>query len=220
MKTVALVVPKGGAGKTTLSTNLMVEAMAHCSSAIVDVDPIAASLEWADLRTAENPGAKACRVEASQGPRLYRTLKDLSDAGVELCIIDTPAQTTGPSLEAAKLADLVLLPVRLSLYDVKTLNDARTLLGVAGNPDAFVVVNGALVQGDRHDDVRAAAKGLGFEVCPTVLYHRAVYIDSANTGLGVRELQPKGRAAAEISDLFRFVAKHVNLKTRKPKEKS
>jgi chromosome partitioning protein len=212
MRTVAVVGQKGGTGKTMLAENLFVEARARGSSAaIIDLDPQASASRWADRR---QDGSDA--VVSAQPVRLAKVLNAARESGTDLCVIDTPGKATDASLEAAKVADLVLIPVRPFVTDIETLRAVRDLLDLAGRPQAFIVLNAAPVQGKRHDEAREAAKEMGFNVCPVILHQRAAYADAPLEGLGVREHQPKGFAATELDELFRFVTKIMNPKTPKP----
>lgn len=42
-----------------------------------------------------------------------------------------------------------------------------------------------------------------------VLYHRSAYGDAANTGQGVTEFDPDGKAAQEVRDLYQFASKQA-----------
>ena len=63
-----------------------------------------------------------------------------------LAILDTQARTSEAAIEAAKAADLVIMPVRPLIADVETLPALRDVLAVAGNPRALVVINEAPIQ--------------------------------------------------------------------------
>ena len=114
MKTIALIAQKGGTGKTTLALSLAVAAEQDGKQAvIIDLDPQATACKWSDRRQAETPV-----VVDAQAARLGKALKAAEDRGVDLVIVDTPARNADTSLEAAKLADLVVLPCRTQIYDL------------------------------------------------------------------------------------------------------
>lgn len=209
MKTIAVVGQKGGTGKTMLAENLYVEARARgMTAAIIDLDPQASATRWADRRS---DGGEA--VVSTGAARLARVLDAAKGEGTELCILDTPARATDASLEAAKLADLVLVPVRPFMNDVETLKAVRDLLVLAGDPPAAIVLNAAPIQGVRHEHAAGVAKDLGLAVCPVVLHQRAAFADAPIDGHGVREHDPKGSAAFEISAVAKFAFKLMNSRT-------
>jgi len=67
-----------------------------------------------------------------------------------------------------------------------------------------VIVTNAPIQGSRHIHAQEAARDLGFMICPVVLFHRAAVYDSPLPGLGVQEYEPEGKAAQEITQLYKF----------------
>ena len=130
MKTIALIAQKGGTGKTTLALSLAVAAEQDGKQAvIIDLDPQSTACRWSDRRQAETPV-----VVDAQAARLGKALKAAEERGVDLVIVDTPARNADASLEAAKLADLVVLPCRTQIYDLETVPSSRELVAVAGTP--------------------------------------------------------------------------------------
>lgn len=55
--------------------------------------------------------------------------------------IDTPGNMDSASAEAAKHADMVLIPTQAQIFAIDTLVPLKRLLDMAGNPPAFVVLN-------------------------------------------------------------------------------
>ena len=112
MRTVLVVNPKGGCGKTTLSTNLA-GALANRGDSIVlwDLDRQKSSLEWLSLRSPELPAIHS--LEPKDEPSGKDKRKH------DWLIIDTPAGLHGKNLErAVKPVDKVLMPVQPSLFDM------------------------------------------------------------------------------------------------------
>ena len=206
MKIIAVISQKGGAGKTTTAENLAVLAAEKTGKPVilVDLDPQATAAKWGDRRKTDKPA-----VVAIPASRLTHVLDAAKKQGAAFAILDTPPRNSETSIEAAKVADLALLPVHPLLNDVETLPALRDLLRVSGDPLAFVLFNNAAVQGTRHIDARAGAEGMGFKVCPVVLHHRSAYGDAVNTGQGVTEFEPEGKSAQEIRDLYRFILEQV-----------
>lgn len=200
MYTIAIVGQKGGTGKTTLAENLAVAAAkAGQVVALIDLDPQTTATNWHDRREAQNPTVVSC-----QAARLRFVLAEARSNGVDLAILDTPGKSAEGAIEAAKAADLVLIPTAPLINDVETLPAFRELLRFAGDKPALVIINNAPVQGTRHTDALEVAKGYGFRVSPVVLFHRAAFYDSPTSGLGVQEYDPDGKAAHEITQLYKF----------------
>ncbi len=198
MYTIALVGQKGGTGKTTLAENLAVAAtQAGRSVAVIDLDPQTTATNWGDRREAETPTVVSCQVA-----RLRYVLTEAEKNGVEFVFLDGPGKNAEATLEAAKAADLVLVPIQPIINDIETLPAFRDLLRIAGDKPALVVINNAPVQGSRHIHAQEAAQQAGFLVCPVVLFHRAAVYDSPLPGLAVQEYEPDGKAAQEFSQLY------------------
>jgi chromosome partitioning protein len=198
--TIAIVGQKGGTGKTTLAENLAVAAAkARSSVAVIDLDPQTTATNWRDRREAETPAVVSCQVA-----RLRFVLSEAQKNGVELVFLDGPGKNAEATLEAAKAADLVLVPIQPIINDIETLPAFRDLLRIAGDKPAIVIVNNAPIQGSRHIHAQEAAQQAGFTVCPVVIFHRAAVYDSPLPGLAVQEYEPDGKAAQEIAQLYKF----------------
>jgi chromosome partitioning protein len=206
MKVLAVIGQKGGSGKTMTAENLAVEAARGGGKvALIDLDSQATAATWGDRRTSENPA-----VVSSQVARLKHVLEAAKKQGTTFVVLDTPPRTSEASIEAAKVADLVLVPLRPLINDMETLPALREVVNFSKSRRAFILINAASTQGQRHVDAEKAARDFGFEVCPVVLHHRSAYGDAPTSGQGVGEYEPDGKAALEIRQLYRFVSKMMN----------
>lgn len=205
---VAIIGQKGGDGKTTLALCLAVAAAAAGQdAAIIDLDPQANAANWKDRRTGDNPA-----VISAQVSRLKQTIQTAEDYGARLVLIDTPGRSDSAAIEAARAADLVLIPVRPQIFGLETLQGVRDLLRVAGDPPAYVVVNGIHPQATKGAE---AAKALietnfGFKVAPMHLCQRGSYSEAPAAGKTAPELDPGGKAADELQRLYLFTCELLN----------
>ena len=207
MQTISILGQKGGTGKTTTALALAVAATrAGRSVAVIDLDPQTTATNWADRRKTED----SLSVVSCQVARLRFVLDAAKNEGADIVIIDTPAKSSEAGIEAARSADVVIVPVRPQIYDLETLPAIRDILRLAGDPSAFVVINSAPIQGKRHLEAQEAAESLGFSVCPIVLYLRAAYGDAPTIGQTVTEYEPQGKAALEVEQLYKFTCQHLN----------
>ena len=121
--------------------------------------------------------------------------------------IDTPGKMDSASTEAAKHADMVLIPTQAQIFAIDTLEPLKRLLDMAGNPPAFVVLN--LVHpnagGRAADDAAAITERFSIPVAPIHLSRLKAYEDAPALGQTAQELEPNGRAAQEIAGLFGFL---------------
>jgi len=117
MAVIVVANPKGGVGKSTLSTNL---AGWYASRgewvALADLDRQKSWRAWLELRPLSLPPIEYW--ETSQD-HLVRPPK-----GLEHAVIDTPAGLHGARLNAAlELADKVVVPLQPSLFDILATQD-------------------------------------------------------------------------------------------------
>jgi chromosome partitioning protein len=199
-KVVAVVAEKGGVGKTTLALTVAVAAIqAGRKVAVFDLDPQATAAQWTDRREAEFPW-----VVATPASRLDAAITQAKGQGVDFIVIDTPPHAGTDAVEAARRADLVLVPVEPHLYTLETLPKLGDMLKLAGSPPALFVVTKAAVQGKEGQDAAAFIKGQGFAVCPVTVHLRAAHRHAGNLGQTAQEYEPKGKAAEESQQLYMY----------------
>jgi chromosome partitioning protein len=112
MPVIVVANPKGGVGKSTLSTNLA-GYLASKGHAVMlgDVDRQQSALTWLSLRPKNLPAIGTW--EAREGD-IVRPPK-----GTTHVILDTPAGLHGKRLdEVMKIADKVLIPLQPSIFDI------------------------------------------------------------------------------------------------------
>jgi chromosome partitioning protein len=116
-------------------------------------------------------------VVSAPPSRLRQTLEAAEEHGADFVVIDSPGKADSSAIVAANYADLVLVPVEPHMSNLETLPGVHTLLQATTDktPPAFVVVN--------------------------KLHPSATTQDS---GQSVLEAEPKGRAANEIEQLYKF----------------
>ena len=116
MPVIVVANPKGGAGKSTLATNL-----AGCLAAaghqvmLGDIDRQQSSRQWLDLRARAAPRAHAIGGWDVSADDIVRPPK-----GTTHVVLDTPAGLHGKRLDAVmRIADRVLIPLQASLFDIQ-----------------------------------------------------------------------------------------------------
>lgn len=214
MKIFSIVCQKGGTGKTTTALNVAVEAVANGLEVVyIDLDPQVSACDWKDIR-----GDKPPVVAATPVPHLERALKAAEAAGADLAIVDTAGRTNDAASAAARAADLVLIPLQPSLIDLKTLHATLDIIRLAGNKPTRALLTRVRAVGTRHEETAAWLEQQGVEVCPHVLGERVVYQDAYAQGLGVTEVEPGGKAAEEIRQVYLYASRLLGLSTKKRKD--
>lgn len=210
MHTLALIAQKGGTGKTTLALSLAVAAqVAGESTLIIDLDPQASACKWGDRREAETPA-----VIDAQPARLANALEKARLAGVDFVIVDTPARIEQAAAEAAKAADLVLIPCKPSIYDLETLQTTIDLVQNRAARPPVAALNAVPAQGRRHKQATKAIRAMGAAVSPALIGQRVAFEYAAQLGLSVLEYEPRGKAAAEIRQLYKTIRRVLDTSTQ------
>ncbi|MCJ2020157.1 ParA family protein [Methylobacterium sp. E-065] len=199
MRILSLASQKGGSGKSTLAGSLAVAArQAGERVVVVDLDPQGSLAEWGRQREAKDIVFR--EVEPNALVRWVAETRKV--AAVSLVIIDT-AGTFGPEVDAAlKQSDFILVPVRPSALDLRAARPTVDRIEALKRRFGFVLNATNPVTQGRTADALAALEAGGI-VAPPVA-DRTDFRDAAASGLGVTEINPAGKAAAEIVALWEW----------------
>lgn len=207
MKTIAIASQKGGAGKTTLALHIAAAAeAAGFPSVIIDLDPQASSAGWADSREADAPA-----VVALPYSRLDKGLKAASENGAELVVIDTAPHSDGVAIAAIKAADLVLIPCRPGILDLRAITSTVDIVSTH-KKRAFVVLNAVPPRATQLlADAQAAVSQAGMQVAPVGLQQRAAFGHALTLGQTAPEYEPGGKAAEEVAAMLEWLRSELPL---------
>lgn len=206
MKTLALISQKGGVGKTTLVTALAVEAIRQGKRvAIFDLDPQASASFWGDTRG----GDDSLAITAVPVVRLGHVLAAAKEAGCDLALVDTPPFSRDIAYEAAKLADFVLVPTRPAILDFEAMTRTLGIMKEFERPYG-IVLTFCPPQGREVEDTVEAIGQLKASLCPVRIGNRIAFSRAQQTGKTATEIEPTGRAAQEITDLYTYVCMNLN----------
>ena len=197
---------KGGAGKTTLASHLAVEAERAGAGpvAVIDLDPMGGLSGWWDARKAHSP--VLARVEAS----LSDTLAALKDGGFLTVFVDTPPSVGPEVAQAIAAADMVIVPCKPSPDDLRAVGRTVDAVARAGKPMVFVI-NMVKPRAKLTAEAAVALSQHG-TLAPTFVADRTDYAAAKSDGLTAQELDPGGKAAEEMRDLWAYVTKRVGMK--------
>lgn len=195
MRTFAIVSQKGGVGKSMLARQLAVVAGETQPVILIDRDAKQGTTsKWWHRRQKLDPPPDTPTLLDIEGQTLLSVVAALKrKAGVTF--IDTRPAVEEPEAEAARVADLVIVPVGASLDDLEAVGDTLKMVRRIGR-QTVIVVNGARNDA-RAKDTRAALAAYPFAVCPTHLTDRTAFLDATTEGRGVSEMQGAGARAAE-----------------------
>ena len=188
MKTIAIVSQKGGSGKTTIALHLAVaSARAGRNTAVIDLDPQASASNWSDRRRAELPV-----VLSAHASRLSHEAMRVEETGGEILYLDTAPHSDSAALEAAKAADLVLIPCRPAILDLEAITNTLHFVRTAETP-VCVVLNAVAALGQDAAQAADAIADLVVEVCPVRLGNRVAFARALIGGQAAQEFEPGER---------------------------
>ena len=191
MRSFLIANPKGGAGKSTLATNLAGWFARQGQHVMLgDIDRQQSAREWLKLRPPTLPRIASWDIQADAPAR---PPKDTTHV-----VLDTPAGLHGKKLaHILKLVQRVIVPLQPSLFDIlatRTFLDALLEEKSVRHHDAFIAVVGMRVDARTraaHELERFLAT-LGLPVL-TTLRDTQNYVQAAAHGLSIFDL-PASRA--------------------------
>jgi len=199
---IALLNQKGGVGKTTLATHLAGElALLGRNVLLLDADPQGSALDWTQRRGQSGLprlfGAVGLARETlhQEAPELARRADHV--------VIDGPPRIAALARSALLAADLVLIPVQPSPYDVWASAEMVSLVREAQvfRPAlrAAFVINRRVSTTVIGREARGALADQPLPALSAEVRQRIAFADSVAAGRLVRELDEDGLAAREIA---------------------
>ena len=204
MRTISVIARKGGSGKSTIALQIALAAHRRgWTSLVADADPQRSAGTALEARSGAGP-----EVALTSGSKLYQLQWEAVRSGVQVMVIDTPAVVAEEIINAVVLADICLLVVRPTFFDlaaaVQTLQIVRPL-----RRPVMALLNQAPVarNGVEPAAVRKALQALGamrMLVVPVIIRSRGIYQWASERGLSVEETDDAA-AAQEVGDLWSYL---------------
>jgi chromosome partitioning protein len=200
MKVIAILNQKGGSGKTTIATHLArALQLDGADILLIDSDPQGSARDWAAVR--EDQPVPVVGIDR---PTIDRDLKQV--ARKDLVVIDGAPQAADLAISAIKAADLVLIPVQPSPYDIWATADLVDLVKqriemTDGRLKAAFIVSRAIKGTRIGAEVAEALAGYGLPVLETRITQRVSYPGTAAIGKTVLDTDQDVEAAREIRAL-------------------
>ncbi|CAM4004330.1 Chromosome-partitioning ATPase Soj [Bordetella tumulicola] len=205
---IALLNQKGGSGKTTLATHLAGElAFDGARVVLIDADPQASASDWAERRI-QNGQKRLYGVFGLARESLHVEVPQIARTA-DFVVIDGPPRTAAITRSALLAADLVLIPVQPSAYDiwasgdmVRAIEEARLYKPALR---AAFVINRRVVGTVIGREARSALADQPLPALAAEIAQRISFADNVAAGRLVREQDPNSAAACEIARLAAHV---------------
>ncbi len=208
-KIITIATQKGGAGKTTLATNLAVASSKNgYVTLLIDADTRQKTAhEWFQKREdQENPLV----MEVQNQTALFQLLELAKEKEINRVFIDTQGADTPLVNDAISRSDFCLIPCGSGGFDIAAQRTTASVIKRLKKNGAFVITK-ALPRGQEAKETKNILSGLGFSSPEHHTTNLKAYKDAAICNLSVLEYEPKGKAAKEIQDLFEWLEKKLTM---------
>ena len=208
-KVLAVLNQKDGSGKTTIAVNLAHAFQLQGNEVLlVDADPQRTARDWSD-----NSEEGVCPVIGIDRESLSRDLPNVAQP-YDWVVVDGPPQLAGISAAAVRVADVVLIPVQPSPYDIWSCADLVDILDARrtvtdGLPHAAFVVSRAITNTKLSNQVSEALEAYGLPVLASRTTQRVAYPTTAASG-GTVFSEPGSSAVREIEAIREEVEPMLN----------
>ena len=206
---IVVINPKGGCGKTTLSTNLAAYfAKRGPVPAVMDCDPQGSTMTWIERRPTSNPPIHgiAAYKNTMQATRSWQLRVPNETTNL---IVDSPASLSHDDLrEVTRDASSILVPVLPSSIDIhaasRCIADLRLVAKVARRDNRLAVVaNRPRKNTTSFEKLMRFLDSLGIPII-AVLRDSQNFVHAAEEGIGICEMQPY-RVKKDITELEKIV---------------
>ncbi len=164
------------------------------------------SVKWSKRRL-QQLGKKTPAMLVATASNLQEALEACQANGLSLVLVDTPPHVEAPCREAARLADLIVIPCGPSAPDLEAIGATIHVLQETKTP-GVIVLNQGRPGSSINDKAMAVLTQYGLPVCPVPIIRRAALADAFTDGRAVVELEPDGKAADEITRSWAWIMKH------------
>lgn len=194
---------KGGVGKSTIAVHLAVWLHDRgFKTALLDADKQRSSSVWvAEI----DP---AITVETADTPEECLAKAQGLIESHDMVVGDGPGGLDDISRTMLLLADLALLPISPSVLDLRSVQQATSILRYAqginkGRPEGCLILNKMRTRDTISSELKNAAPTLGVRCATNVIRDLQAYRDAAQQGSVVSRMGKKNaQAAADLTALF------------------
>jgi chromosome partitioning protein len=123
---------------------------------------------------------------------------------VDCVIVDTAPHAEAIAAEAARVADVALIPSRPSVLDLEAIGATVNIVRAVRRP-AAIILNACPARSPVVEQARTALEAYELPVCPTPIIQRVALAYALIDGRAVTEFEPEGKAAEEIRATWKWI---------------
>ncbi len=138
---------------------------------------------------------------------------------LDLMLIDTPPNATDEVEAALAVADTIIIPTGVALFDLKAVTRTVRVTTQANKPFS-VVLNRIGNRSDREANrIRRELNKVGMPILSEVIhdlkvFKKKVFKNSSDLGLTAIEQEPEGKGAGDVRAVWKLVSKQAGLRAK------
>ena len=209
-KKISILNPKGGCGKTTLSSNLGSSLLLNgYKTLLIDTDPQGTLRDWKSMD--ENDSQP--EIIVIDRPNLQKDLTSIA-INFDYLIIDGAAKLQDMITFAVKNSDVVLIPIQPSAADIWACEALIHLIKARqevtdGIPKAAFIISRQIKNSNLARDIDEALKQFSFPVFNSRTTQRVIYGEALSSGKSVFNIESSGEAASEIQNITKVLQNFI-----------
>ncbi|WP_139686262.1 ParA family partition ATPase [Vibrio tasmaniensis] len=202
---IAILNPKGGAGKTTIALHLARALKEYGTVLLVDSDPQGSARDWAE----QGGGNSFPIVGVDRAGALKSTIKQLAN-GYEWIVIDGAAKLEEMAAHAVSSADLVIIPIQPSPLDLWACESLVSQIKqrqiiTDGVPTAAFQISRAKKGTNLAKEVRKVVADYDLPLLDGNIYDRTIFAKALSDGITALDMEPDSSASFEIKHMTKQI---------------
>jgi chromosome partitioning protein len=199
MKIIAILNQKGGVGKTTLATNIATKLYLNKYKVLlIDSDPQGSARDW------HAAGSREIPVIGIDRPTLDKDIQKIAGQ-FDWVVIDGAPQLADMAISAIKCADIIIIPVQPSPYDIWASSDLVEIIKhrqqlTEGKPKAYFCISRQIASTSLSKEIATVLEGYDLPVMRSYTSQRIIYAKSAAEGKTVFDSN-NNEAIEEITNI-------------------